>query len=63
MATITARNNLREVPKKPGRPAVESFDSGYEHSPDHWIAVKNMVEEADEEPATPAWLYAMGVKA
>jgi hypothetical protein len=63
MAHAIAITHDRETFQTPARPLVQSFDSGYEHSPEHLLAVRNMVEEADEEPATPAWLYAMGIKA
>ena len=34
------------------RPQVSSYDSGYEHSLAHWLAVQKMVEaEQPEEPA------------
>lgn len=36
------------------RPLVTSYDSGYEHSPEHWLAVKQLVEAADAEPARQA---------
>ena len=36
------------------RPLVTSYDSGYEHSPEHWLAVKQLVEAADAEPACQA---------
>jgi hypothetical protein len=32
-----------------GRPQVTSFDSGYEHSFDHYLDVKLLVEDADRE--------------
>ena len=28
-------------------PADESYDSGYEHSWQHWVAVKELVDDAD----------------
>jgi hypothetical protein len=28
-------------------PAVDSYDSGYEHSWQHWVAVRELVEGAD----------------
>lgn len=33
-----------------GRPLVTSYDSGYEHSLEHWLKVKQLVEAADAEP-------------
>jgi hypothetical protein len=39
-----------------GRPLVTSYDSGYEHSLEHWLAVQQLVEAAEAEPesARPA---------
>jgi len=39
-----------------GRPRVTSYDSGYEHSLEHWLAVQQLVEGAEAEPesARPA---------
>jgi len=34
-----------------GRPLVTSYDSGYEHSLEHWLAVRQLVEAAEAEPA------------
>jgi len=31
------------------KPRVTSYDSGYEHSIEHWIEVRQMVEESDEK--------------
>jgi hypothetical protein len=31
------------------KPRVTSYDSGYEHSIEHWIEVRQMVEESAEE--------------
>jgi len=41
-----------------GRPLVTSYDSGYEHSLEHWLAVQKLVETAEAEPesARPARL-------
>jgi hypothetical protein len=30
-------------------PHVTSYDSGYEHSLEHWTEVQRLVQEADEE--------------
>ncbi|MFB3916513.1 MAG: hypothetical protein ACE14M_07280 [Terriglobales bacterium] len=35
------------------RPAVTSYDSGYEHSLEHMLEVQRMVAEADEPAAAP----------
>jgi len=39
------------------RPTVTSFDSGYEHSLEHLLEVRGLVEEADEEQ-TIEWFKA-----
>ncbi len=31
------------------KPRVTSYDSGYEHSIEHWIEVRQLVEECAEE--------------
>jgi hypothetical protein len=33
-----------------GRPFLTSYDSGYEHSLEHWIDLQHRVEEADKDP-------------
>ena len=65
MADASVLENVTEITQKRFRPVLRSFDSGYEHSLEHLMAVQKMVEEADEkeEPITPAWFYALGVKA
>lgn len=41
------------------RPTVTSFDSGYEHSLEHLMEVRRLLEEADEEKVTaPEWFKA-----
>jgi len=35
-----------------GRPRVTSYDSGYEHSLEHWLAVQQLVE-AEPQPESP----------
>ncbi len=35
-----------------GRPRVTSYDSGYEHSLEHWLAVQQLVE-AEPQPENP----------
>jgi hypothetical protein len=35
-----------------GRPPVTSYDSGYEHSLEHWLAVQQLVE-AEPQPGSP----------
>ena len=36
------------------RSLATSYDSGYEHSPEHWLEVKRLVEAADAAPARQA---------
>jgi hypothetical protein len=31
-----------------GRPLLTSYDSGYEHSLDHWIELQHLVREAED---------------
>jgi hypothetical protein len=31
------------------KPNITSYDSGYEHSVEHWIEVRQMVEEEESE--------------
>jgi hypothetical protein len=35
-----------------GRPFLTSYDSGYEHSLEHWIDLQHRIEEADKEPSS-----------
>jgi len=35
-----------------GRPRVTSYDSGYEHSLEHWLEVQQLVE-AEAQPESP----------
>jgi len=34
-----------------GRPLVTSYDSGYEHSLEHWLAVQQLAEADEKEPS------------
>jgi hypothetical protein len=48
MTSSIALNTSR--PNNTGaRPSVTSFDSGYEHSFDHYVDVRLLVEDADRE--------------
>ena len=38
-----------------------SYDSGYEHSLEHWTEVQRLVEEASEESDVPARLADHGI--
>ena len=44
------------------RPALTSYDTGFEHSLEHFMEVRRMVEEADEEPQ-PAPMQLRGILA
>ena len=45
-----------------GRPLVTSYDSGYEHSLEHWLDVQHLVEADEKEPSedTVRWLLQSG---
>lgn len=47
------------------RPSVRSFDSGQEHSQEHLMEVRRMVEAAASDPSNErprsVWLEAIGV--
>lgn len=50
---------LKEIPEslpdgKAVRPSITSYDSGYEHSFEHYAYVRKLVEEAHEEFLEPA---------
>ncbi len=34
-----------------GKPFVSSYDLGFEHSQEHYIALQCMLEDAEEQPA------------
>ncbi len=34
-----------------GEPLLASYDSGYEHSLDHWIELQHLLDEAENGPA------------
>ncbi len=58
---MTPETAIAEVPVAIAapRPTVTSFDSGYEHSLEHLMQVRLLVEEADEEKVTALeWLKA-----
>jgi hypothetical protein len=44
-----------------GRPFVTSYDSGYEHSLEHWIDLQHRVEGADKEPSSVPTQFATEV--
>ena len=56
--------NETEVQKTTAaRPLVTSYDSGHEHSIEHWIEVRIMVEEFEEETTVMAKQRAFGAGA
>ena len=40
------------------RPYITSFDSGYEHSLDHYVDVRLLLQDADDKEDVPATLAA-----
>jgi hypothetical protein len=40
------------------RPLVKSYDSGYEHSLDHCVDIKLLLQDADKEANGPAATFA-----
>jgi hypothetical protein len=44
------------------RPRVTSYDTGYEHSLEHWLEVQKMVQAGDAEPSS-VYPFARGAKA
>jgi hypothetical protein len=58
---MTSEITISAVPAKlvTARPLVTSYDSGYEHSLEHLIEVRMLLEQADEEiPVIPDWYHA-----
>lgn len=47
-----ARKIQHSSEKPPARP--DTYDSGYEHSLNHYVALQELVEKADKETAAPA---------
>ena len=41
-----------------GRTFVTSYDSGYEHSLEHWVAVQQLVEMEAPPESSPRWSLA-----
>ncbi len=47
---MAQNNELKNQSKSAtARPKVTSYDSGYEHSYEHWMEVRLMVSESEEE--------------
>jgi hypothetical protein len=44
-----AHANTVKLPDAAGRPHITSYDTGFEHSLEHWTEVRHLVEEAEEE--------------
>ncbi len=57
---MTSDCAISTTPKKAApRPAVTSYDSGYEHSLEHLVEVRRLVDEAEQEsPVIPEWYHA-----
>ena len=36
------------------RPFVASYDSGYEYTLEHWVALRRLLEESDRDASRPA---------
>ena len=49
MATHTVISPAVREPKTESRPVLASYDTGYEHSVEHLIELRRMVEEAAKE--------------
>ena len=49
MACHTVTSPTIREPKTESRPVLTSYDSGYEHSVEHLIELRRMVEEAAKE--------------
>ncbi|MGA2353011.1 MAG: hypothetical protein ABSG02_00845 [Terriglobales bacterium] len=47
MTLIASNSSLPS--RTAGRPSVTSYDSGYEHSFDHYVDVKFLLEDAERE--------------
>ncbi len=43
------------------RPSIKSYDSGYEHSFDHYVDVKLLLLDADEEANNTPATFALAV--
>ena len=46
-----SQDNNRELQRKAAdaKPEVTTYDSGHEHSIEHWVEVRLMVEESEQE--------------
>jgi hypothetical protein len=61
---MSHKNNTKPQSKTTTvRPQVTSYDSGHEHSIEHWIEVRVMVEEFEEETVVIAKPQALAAKA
>jgi hypothetical protein len=52
-------SNLRQSRQHIARPAISSYDSGYEYSVEHCVDIKLLVQDAENEVSKPA-TYALG---
>jgi hypothetical protein len=49
MAKHPSTNKLPREPDSTARPQINTYDSGYEHSVEHWFELRRLfTEEADE---------------
>jgi hypothetical protein len=61
---MSRKNNTKPQSKTTiARPQVTSYDSGHEHSIEHWIEVRLMVEEFEEETVSIAKPRALAARA
>lgn len=44
-------SNAVKLPDTASRPHVTSYDTGFEHSLEHWLEVQHLVGEASDESA------------
>jgi hypothetical protein len=50
MELLVAYSHAKQSSPESGvRPVLTSYDSGYEHSLEHWVELQRLVEEADRE--------------
>ena len=55
---MASKSVIKSVTPSSDRPRVTSYDSAYEHSLEHWLEVKQLVEAADEDAGAEAPLSA-----
>lgn len=56
--------NTVKVPTTTARPHVTTYDAGFEHSVEHWMEVRHLVEEAENEStSSPKPTHSHGILA